>query len=134
MIPDIMQLLGLLPGPTVITLFLALWVSGTLGWLACYSIIGGYWMKNKKLVKNAKIFQQVFEALARSFLFVYMFSIALVMGGLEGIAVIVLAFILVVQSVLNIRHFLLFSMGLMLLITYLVLLSSIYNWLHVSFL
>lgn len=134
MIPNITQLLGFLPGPTVITLFFALWVSGTLGWLACYFIIGGQWMKNKSLVRGAKIFQQVSEALARSFLFVYLFSIAIVMGGLEGVAVIILAFLLVVQSVLNMRHFLLFSTGLMLLITYLALLSLVYSWLHVSFL
>ncbi len=134
MIPSVPQLLGLLPGPTIITLFFALWVSGTLGWLACHSIIGGYWMKDKKLVRNAKTFQLGFETLARSFLFVYMLSLSVLMGGLEGVATVILAFLLAVQSVINMRHFLLSSMGLVLLIVYLVLLSYIYDWLHVVFL
>lgn len=127
-----MQLLGLLPGPTVITLFFALWVSGTIGWLACYSIIEGNWTKNVKLVRNTKIFQLGLEALARSFLFVYMICIAVLMGGLEGVVTAILAFLLALQSVLNMRHFLLCSMGFLLFIVYLVLLNFIYDWLYIT--
>lgn len=129
-----MQLLGLLPGPTIITLYFALWTSGTIGWLACYSVIEGHWAENKSLVRKVKVFQIGFEALARASLFVYLLFIAVLMGGLEGVVMVILSFLLVLQSVLNMRHFLLCTMGLLLFITYLALLSYIYNWLHVVFL
>jgi hypothetical protein len=130
MIPSVMQLLGLLPGPTGITLFLALWVSGTFGWLVCYSIIGKRWMKNRVLVRRAKVVQQGFESLARSSLFIYLLWISIIMGGFEGVATVVFAFLLVVQSVFNMRYFMLFNMGFALLVMYLVLISSIYDWLY----
>lgn len=109
----------------VLLIYLTLAVAGAAGWAFSFILIERLWDDPSRRLKRLKSFQQGFEILARSFTFLYLFSIALIFGGLWGAVLAATAFLLLLQSVLTMRNFLLCVFGLSLFVAYAYLLLEI---------
>lgn len=111
--------------------YMLLWITGIFGWVFCYFLIEWRWVKRSTQgLGKAKKFQLGFEIVARAFLFLYLFSSGILIGGYVGMAVLAFSAHLLLQSILNTRNFFLFSFGLSLFVAYLALLVQIKEMLH----
>ena len=125
MSPSIWEILGVTSLPT--TFFFYAWIFGLAGWVVCHLAIEKYWTEKAGWAKRLNQIKQGFEAAARVYLILYLYMLGLITGGMGGLAVMVAAVLLTLQSILNMRNFLLVSMAVLMLIVYVAALIGIYG-------
>ena len=125
MSPSIWEILGVTSLPT--TFFFYAWIFGLAGWATCHLAIEKYWTDKAGWAKKLNQVKQGFEAAARVYLILYLYLLGILTGEILGIAVMVSAILLTLQSILNTRNFLLVSMVVLMLIGYAALLLGIHS-------